>query len=46
MNDVDKLILLAKENATMKAKMEVDDALDRMIENIRAQIKELEKDDE
>lgn len=43
---LDKLILVAKETAIMRAQLEVNDVFDRQLEEIRRQIKEREKDDE
>ena len=46
MSEVDKLILLTKETATMKMRMEIINVIDLELEKLRAQIKEMEKSDD
>ena len=43
MNEIDRLVLLARENATMKMRMEITNVIDLELEKLRAQIKEMQK---
>ena len=46
MNEIDRLVLLAKENTVMKIQIAIDDVLNLELERLRAELKKLEKSDE
>ena len=46
MNKIDRLVILARQNEILKLKTEQNDYIDRRLEELERQLKELEKDDE